>query len=156
LNNLWDRVEAGAPEYVDLETLALLKQTDREKDYVVLGEIARKITDLKEMLKYSRSAVDILNTWEVNPELVVSLFEARPVLKLSEKGREALEVGLDAERRTLMRINSERLLKYKEASSEWARVWPQVLLKMNGLSLMDAHKSMVTEAEKSLPKRVLP
>ncbi len=155
LNNLWAKVAAGAPEFVDLETLALLKHTDREKDYVILGEIARKISDLKEMLKYSRSAIDIINTWELKPDIVESLFEARPVLKLSEKGREALEVGLDAERRTLMRINTERLLKYKEASSEWARAWPQVLLKVNGLSLMDAHKTMVTEAEKSLPKRVL-
>lgn len=54
-----------------------------------------------------------------------------------------------------MRINTERLLKYKEASSEWARAWPQVLVGMNGLSLMDAHKVMVNEAEKYLPKGVL-
>lgn len=156
LNNIWAKVEAGAPEFVDLETLALLKQTDREKDYVILGEIARKITDLKGMLKYSRSAVDILNTWELKPDLVESLFEERPVLKLCKESREALEVGLDAERRTLMRINAERLLRYKESSSEWAKMWPQVLVKLNGLSLMDAHNIMVVEAEKYLPKGVLP
>ncbi len=154
--DLWQKAEAGAPQYVDLETLALLKQTDREKDYVILGELARKISDVREMLKYSRSAVDILNIWDTDREIIESVSQVRPVLKLCIEGRDALEAGLDAERRTLMRINSDRLLKFKNAATKWAERWSHISAKIKDLPLLDAHQIMVSEASKYLPTEVRP
>ena len=89
------------------------------------------------------------------PSDFFSIIKERPVLKLTKEGKEALEVGLDAERRTLMRINTERLMKYKEASTNWASAWPEVSIKIQGLSLKSAHEIVVAEAEKYLPKSPL-
>lgn len=122
---------------------------------MILGEIARKISDVREMLMYSRSAVDILSVWETEPEIVNSLFDKRKVLKLVEEGRESLEAGLDAERRILMRENTERLNKYREASKIWASHWPRIQERISSLKLKEAHRVILEEADKYLPKVVL-
>ncbi|HKH45123.1 MAG TPA: hypothetical protein VKM72_10710 [Thermoanaerobaculia bacterium] len=68
-----------------------------------------------------------------------------------DEGRGVLEDALDRERRVLMRINEERLARYQTAAEAWARLWPEVQRQLEGLSLLDAHRVVVSRAEGVLP-----
>ena len=65
--------------------------------------------------------------------------------------REALEEALDRERRALIRAHEERLARYMAASEDWAKLWPEVQRQIEGLSLPEAHRLVVSRAEGVLP-----
>jgi hypothetical protein len=54
LDDLWRRQEMCDPPFVDARNLIELKNTNREKDYAVIGELARLLTDPAEQLLTSR------------------------------------------------------------------------------------------------------
>ena len=66
-------------------------------------------------------------------------------------GRDALEVALDRERRTLMRTNEECLARYQSAAQAWAGAWSDVHRDLAGVDLRAAHGAMVRRAEGLLP-----
>ncbi len=148
---LWNDEIAEPIPKVGLVLLAELKKTNREKDYAVIGELARLMTDIDEQILYSRSARDLLDLAEQAPERMRALISKRPLLDNVAQGREALEVALDAERRQLMRTNETRLQRYMEAGAAWADCWPEVVREIQALPLKQAHAICCARAEGVLP-----
>jgi len=151
LAEMWRHAEATGVDVVGIEPLAALKLTDREKDYAVVGELARLMTQPRAHLLWSRSARDLVQIAERNPELTADVARTRPLLLRVRDGREALDAALDAERRRFMRINEERLAGYRTAAAAWSALWPDVLREIDGLPLPQAHAVVVARAEGVLP-----
>jgi hypothetical protein len=151
LRRIWKNIEGQETPFVGVADLADMKKTNREKDYAVIGELARRMTDPDDQILYSRSARDLIDLARRHPDRVQRLAERRAVLRAVGQGREVLETALDAERRQLIRANEERLAKYMEAAKPWAAAWPALSRQMNGLPLSEAHRLMVEQAETLLP-----
>ncbi len=138
---------------VSLPVLAQLKKTNREKDYPVIGELARLMANPSLQLQFSRSARDIIQLGKEHPEVLRKAIPERPVLARISQGREELECALDGERRALMRVNEERLEGYLKASQEWASIWKGLTREIARHTLRDAHEIIVSRAEAVLPWR---
>lgn len=151
LQRIWRDIEGQEIPFLDAVDLADMKKTNREKDYAVIGELARRMADPDDQILYSRSARDLIELARKYPDRVQRLAERRAVLAAVGQGREALEAALDAERRQLIRANEERLAKYLEAAKPWAAAWPALSRQMDGLPLSEAHTLMVRQAETLLP-----
>ena len=151
LQRIWREAEGREVPFVEAVDLADMKKTNRERDYAVIGELARRMSEVDDQILYSRSARDIIDLAEQHPDRVRSLVAKRPALAAVEQGREALEIALDAERRRLIHANEERLAKYMEASKPWAEAWPELARQMQRLDLLQAHQLMVQRAQTLLP-----
>jgi hypothetical protein len=151
LAHIWQEAEATGNHVVGVEPLAALKLTNREKDYAVVGELARLMADPRSELLYSRSSRDLIQLAGEHPEALAEAILKRPLLAHIHEGREILEEALDRERRVLMRINEERLARYQAAAESWAKLWPDVQREVEGLSLLDAHRLVTSRAEGVLP-----
>lgn len=139
---------------IDLERLARLKLTQRERDYAFIGEIARRLTSAREQMLWSRSARDLIQLAEENPDLPEQLSQERPLLNQIQKGRRTLEAALDLERRELSIINENRLERYAFVAQEWTRNWSKLKTQIAGLPLRAAHKIVIEHAQ-ILPQQVL-
>ena len=154
---LWREQNGRDPPFVGARLLAAMKQTDREKDWVVIGELARLLTEPREQLLYSRSAQDLVELGRRHPELIAELGRQRPLLDGLVGGRssrEQLEAALDAERRALMHENERRLQTYRDASQRLASIWPRLAAELAGMDLGAAHRRLVAEAGQLLPVHV--
>lgn len=151
LEKLWKDQEGNAFPFVDARNLLELKKTNREKDYAVIGELARVLEDPRDQLLCSRSARDLMALAQKHDALIPSLAAQRPILFEVGKGVQALETALDAERRELMHVNEARLAKYIQAAGKWAEIWPEVQSEIRKLPLDQAHRIMVSKAEGILP-----
>lgn len=151
LRALWEApVQKEAP-VVGLALLAELKKTNREKDYAVIGELARRMQDPRLQALHSRSARDLMRLVEQHPALVRQAATERPLLSRLGAGREEVERLLDQERRGLMRLNEERLERYVQAASAWGADWPRLAKELAGRPLAVAHEMMVARAVELLP-----
>ncbi len=154
LARLWREQEGRSPPVVDVRTLVEVKKTNREKDYAVIGELARLLRDPQDQLLCSRSARDLLALAAQHPRLARELQGQRPLLGRASQRLDALEQALDAERRELMHANERRLAAYLDAASAWQERW-KVLQRAGELSVLrDSHRRMVVEAEGCLPFEV--
>ena len=151
---IWREQEGRTMPVVDVRDLVELKKTNREKDYAVIGELARLLPDPADQLLLSRSARDLTDLARQHPRLVETLAKTRPLLGEISRGTEPLEAALDAERRTMMHVNERRLQTYMHAAADWAAIWPEVARQVAGLSLLQAHPIVVSRAEGMLPFRV--
>jgi hypothetical protein len=151
LARMWEHAEATGDDVVRPEPLAAMKLTNREKDYAVVGELARLMTDPISQLLYSRSSRDLIELAAEHPSALAEAIRQRPLLLRLAKGREALEEALDRERRELIHANEERLARYLAAAEAWAGVWPELQRQIEGLSLLDAHRLVISHAEGVLP-----
>lgn len=154
LARLWAEADGRELPFVGTRPLVDLKKTNREKDYAVIGELARRLESPVEQLLCSRSARDILSLAARNPAAFAEAQAQRPALAAVATGREALEAALDAERRSLIRANEERLARYLEAAAAWAAKWPDVERFIRGQPLHAAHAAVVRAAENVLPFEV--
>lgn len=159
LRALWREHEAGIGiqepvPTIDLRRLALLKKTNRERDYAVIGELARLQSEPRDQMLLSRSARDLMELQQQFPDLMEQLQAERPVLAKIAEGRDALEAALDAERRSLMRINEERLARYSAAVEPWQSAWPALSRRIADLPLREAHQVLVESALPLLPQAV--
>jgi hypothetical protein len=149
---LWEApVQKEAP-VVGLPVLAELKKTNREKDYAVIGELARRMEDPRLEALYSRSARDLLRLRERHPTLMEQAAAERPLLSRLDAGREEIERLLDEERRALMRLNEARLERYARAADGWGAQWPGLSRELQGRPLGEAHEIMVERATAALPE----
>lgn len=151
LATMWNAAEASGDPVVGLEPLAALKLTDREKDYAVVGELARKMTGPAAQLRWSRSSLDLIRLAHEHPDTLSGMVPLRPLLAHVAQGRDRLDEELDRERRTFMRINQERLAAYRRAAEPWATAWPQIAAEIASLPLDQAHALAVARAEELLP-----
>ena len=156
LRSLWVEQEGAEVPYVDARRLVALKKTNREKDYAVIGELARRLVDPQERLLASRSARDIEALCSAQPDLAHALVAERPLLALASKGMAALERALDEERRALMHANEARLSRYMRAAEAWEAEWPSVDRAISGLPLPEAHEIVVSRATNVLPFHLPP
>jgi hypothetical protein len=153
---LWARAAARRNDvpFVDVPTLIQLKKTNRERDYAVIGELARLESDPMQQMLVSRSARDLMALAEARPELLRAAAGRRELLKHVHEGRDALEAALDAERRALIRANEARLEAYRKAAEAWHGAWPAVSSEVGGLPLRQAHERLVERAGGLLPCHV--
>ena len=157
LHRLWRDADAAgldvapAVPVIPLGTLARIKMSLREKDYPIIGELARRMDAPRAALRYSRSSRDLLGLAADHPDLVRELQSERPVLGAIASGRVALETALDRERRELIRADEARMAGYRTAAERWASAWPAVSSEIAGLPLPDAHRIVVARAEGLLP-----
>jgi len=154
LARIWEAAEATETAVVGLEPLAAIKLTNREKDYAVVGELARLMTDPGAQFRWSRSARDLISLAERYPEDWEAARRERPLLAHVVDGREALEAALDRERRDSIRANEQRLARYHAAAQAWSEVWKEVQKRIAGLPLGEAHRVLVSRAEGVLPFEV--
>lgn len=151
LARIWEEAEATGNEVVGPEPLAALKLTNRDKDYAVIGELARLMDDPRSQFLYSRSSRDLMKLAEEHPAALVEAIRQRPLLARIAEGREVLEEALDRERRALIRANEERLTRYQAAAQAWAGIWTDVQRQIEGSALLDAHRAVTSRAEGVLP-----
>jgi hypothetical protein len=141
------------PPVVPPATLAEIKKTNREKDYAVIGELARLMDNPRDQLLHSRSARDLLALAQTQPGLLAELSSARPLLLEASRGQPGLEEALDAERRRLIRANEERLAAYRDAAQRWAAAWLEIEKETRGWPLAAAHETITARAVELLPFR---
>lgn len=151
LSNIWMCQSQEKMPFLDVESLIKVKLTQREKDYAVIGELARKQPPEQQLLS-SRSAKDLIVLAATYPELVKSFVTERPLLGLAWEGtREALEEALDKERREFMRADERRLDAYAEASVDWRSAWPSLQRSIVNAPLIKAHDKILQHAQNLLP-----
>ncbi len=150
VEEIWASSYSGIPK-VDVCKLAEMKKTNREKDYAVIGELARIMDKPESQILHSRSARDLRDLSCEYPDLVKELSQQRPVLATVGLGIEQLETALDAERRQMIHANEARLLRYMNSAEEWAAAWPQIAKDIKNLTLKKAHNLMTERAGKLLP-----
>jgi len=148
---LWMEPEPREFPVVGMRELCELKKTNREKDYAVIGELARHLRSPRDQLLYSRSARDLERLGREYPSLAGELARQRPLLGDLELGAERIEIALDAERRRLIHANEERLQRYLDAAETWRQAWPGIETGTEGMPLDAAHRHIVREAERLLP-----
>jgi hypothetical protein len=149
---LWLQEQSAEWPHVDARRLVALKQTGRERDYAVIGELARLIEAPREQLLLSRSAEDLIDLAARHPQLVRELMQQRPLLGRAAAGdRGALERELDAERRALMAADVARLQRYSKAAARWAAAWPELQREIASLPLDGQHERLVAAALDLLP-----
>ena len=151
LDAAWKDAERRSPPVLGIRELAEIKKTNREKDYAVIGELARRIPDGFGQLLCSRSARDLIGLADAHPDEWRHACEERPLLRRIPEGLEPLEAALDAERRQLMHANEQRLQSYKNAARDWAGIWPSVQRTAASMPLTQAHDYLVRRAEGVLP-----
>jgi len=151
---IWKEQSSNHPPFVNLVQLARMKQTDREKDYVIIGELARQMQDPADQIRYSRSALDLMRLGELYPALIEQLVNERPLLAMIQEGRDRLEAEIDAERRALIHANEQRLSRYEDASKSWMGRWPKLAEQIKSLPLQEAHRIIAQEAETNLPMKI--
>ena len=148
---LWEAPAQKEVPVVTLPILADLKKTNREKDYAVIGELARRMEDVHLQALHSRSARDLMRLLAEHPGVVAQASGERPLLSRIAEGREEIERLLDEERRALMRKNEDRLDRYMTAARGWGADWPRLAKQLAGRPLAEAHEIMVARAAELLP-----
>jgi hypothetical protein len=151
LARIWREAEGQAAPFASAADLAAMKKTNREKDYPIIGELARRMERVRDQMLYSRSARDLEALAQEHTGLVERLADEGLVLRAAAQGREALEAALDAERRQLIHTYEQRLARYLEAAKPWAAIWPNVARDIEGLDLIAAHRLIVQRADGVLP-----
>lgn len=149
---LWRQQGPHEWPHVDPLRLIALKQTGRERDYAVIGELARLIQSPADQMLVSRSAEDLIALTGHDPALARQLTSSRPLLASAvASDRAGLEQALDAERRALMAADVARLDRYRNVASRWAAVWPRLQQEIGGLPLPHQHERLVAAARDTLP-----
>ena len=151
LQALWEAPVQKEVPVVSLPVLAEIKKTNREKDYAVIGELARRMEDPRLQALYSRSARDLMRLAAEHPAVIQEAAAERPLLSRIGQGREEIERLLDEERRALIRKNEDRLDRYLSAAKPWGAEWPLLSKELAGRPLAAAHEMMVARAAELLP-----
>lgn len=154
LEQLWLEQAGSDLPFVDAPRLAELKKTNREKDYAVIGELARKMPRIEDRFLYSRSARDLVALRNQHPEFIPLLKDRRPLLNSLGEPVEKIEELLDAERRVLMHAYEKRLAAYSRLMVRWHERWPELARRISGLALREAHRMVVEDALVHLPQEV--
>jgi hypothetical protein len=130
---------------VDLESLILMKQTQRAKDYPVIGELARLLPPAREV------------ELTTDPDRVLELAaergrgSRRPAVRAAREGRGrlAVVVALAEEIDRLQRQDRARVERYEQASEPYRQALGR--LGRDDLALPEGHARLVEVADRWLP-----
>lgn len=130
---------------VGIEPLIRMKQTQRAKDYPVIGELARLLPPEREI------------AWTTDPDRIVALAplhgrgsDRRPVqVALAGSSREDVVVELAREADRLQQEDRARLETYRRASEPYMREFQAA--DIGSLDLPEAHRRIRELAERRLP-----
>ncbi len=152
---LWREQKAGAAKHlpvptIDVRRLIELKKTDRGRDYMIIGDLARRLDVLPQLLS-SQSSLDIVRLTQEHPEIFAQAKVIRPALEAAERGVEELELALFQERRQMIKANQDRLLRFSQLAQPWRLVWRDIEKDVKQSPLREAHKIIVERAEGVLP-----
>lgn len=132
---------------VDIETLIRMKQTQREKDYVAIAELAARLAPEREV------------ELTTDPDRLLALAEphggasSRPaVIAARSADRDAVVVALARERDALRQADRRRLDRYAAAARPFLDAFAR--LDEQDLRLPDAQATLCGIAERTLPTRV--
>ena len=133
---------------VDPESLILMKQTQRAKDYPVIGELARLLPPEREV----ELTTDPDRVLELAPRAGAA--SPRPAVRAaaSGHGRRAVVLALAAEADELQQQDAARMSKYAAAAERYLQECRAASVTV--LPLRDAHARMCHIAEGLLPARV--
>lgn len=151
LQALWAEQEGRDPPFTGPSILLRIKQTAREKDWPIVGELARLLPEPRDQLLHSRSARDLLVLARDHSDLCAAMVVDRPALAAVGKGLDELRMALERERFAAMDRDVDRIRGYLTASQPWMSVWPEVEQQTAGKSLRRAHAVVVAYAERWLP-----
>jgi hypothetical protein len=151
LAQLWREQEGKDPPFTGPRILLEIKKTAREKDWPVIGELARLLDDPREQMLCSRSARDLIELDRVHPALAARLTETRPALAAVAKGLDELRLELERERFAAMDADTARVRAFLGSAAALAQVWPQVQARTAGQPLRTAHALVVESARRWLP-----
>lgn len=148
---LWREQEGKDPPFTGPRLLLEIKKTAREKDWPLVGELARLLPEPREQALCSRSAHDLIELSRTRPNLVQELAPVRPALAFIPQGRDALRIALERERFAAMDADDRRIRAFLAATAELERAWPDVQSKVDHLPLRRAHAVLVDYAQRCLP-----
>ncbi|MBI5852250.1 MAG: hypothetical protein HZB39_14645 [Planctomycetes bacterium] len=148
---LWRDQEGCDPPFTGPALLIGIKQTAREKDWPIVGELARLLPTERERVLHGRSARDLLAAAARDPALVASLVAERPALAAVEKGLDELRIALERERFAAMDADARRIQVFIAAARSLQAEWPALERSMAGLPLRAAHDRLLASAARCLP-----
>lgn len=130
---------------VDLESLIRMKQTQRAKDYPIIGELARRLPPEREL------------EWTTDPDRILELAtehghgsQRRAVRTAVEGGgRSAVVIALAEEIDDLQQRDRARVERYERASAPYRRAAQG--LEREDLQLPDGHRRLLELAGRLLP-----
>ena len=142
--------ESSGMIVVDLDALIAMKQTQRAKDYAVIGELATLLPPDREI------------ELTTNPDRIMALAETmgrssqRPAARLAASGadRHAVVLALAEEIDALQQADRRRLAIYESAARPYIEECRAVGVSM--LPLREAHDRMVEIAGRLLPPAPIP
>ncbi len=152
LEALWREQDGRDPAFTGPRVLLRIKQTAREKDWPVVGELARLLPDPHDSFSHSRSARDLLALAAQEPELAQEMTRHRPALAALSKGLDGLRMALERERFRAMDEDAARLEFYVAAATRFGTAWRELDRKARGLPLGQAHRLILEYAERWLPE----
>jgi hypothetical protein len=145
-----DVKESSAMNVVDIDALIAMKQTQRAKDYAVIGELARLLPPAREI------------ELTTDPDRIVALAaplgcsSPRPVARLAAAGadRHAVVLALAAEIDSLQLADRQRMAAYEAAARPYVDACRAA--EISAIPLREAHDIMVDLAERLLPRAPAP
>jgi hypothetical protein len=126
----------------------------RFRAVICSGQAARRMTDPRDRLLYSRSAGDLIELASSHADLIRELAKQRPLLLHVGSDRRALAEALQLEMLDLMEVAERRLSAYRAAAGVWSSRWLSLNRELAHLPLQEAHARMVAAAVGVLPEKV--
>lgn len=148
LNDLWDTTTSEDLAVLDVASLIRMKQTQRAKDYPVIGELARLLTPEQE-LEFSTDPDRIL---ELAPRYASGSRRPAARAALGESPRLAVVQALAVEIDLLQQQDRARVEAYARASERYLEAFRR--LDRDALALPESHERLCELADRLLPERV--
>ncbi|OQX15211.1 MAG: hypothetical protein BWK80_41160 [Desulfobacteraceae bacterium IS3] len=141
--------------FSDLETLVLVKKTQREKDWDSINFMAMQMLESGNQrgllhLYQAKNLTNILSASVVSEDMV----KERPLLEVLKKaGEEKIDSLTHAEKRFWQKVDHYRLEIYQKALTEYAKEAKKILIKKS--AFLVAHQKLCDLAEGALPTHPL-
>ncbi len=137
--------DPAAPAVVPVETLLRMKQTQRAKDYAVIGELARRLPPQREI----EWTTDVDRILELAPRFGAG--SPRPAVQAARRSADRVSVvrALAEEIDALQLRDRERLRVYEQAARPYLEAIGR--LPKEDLTLPESHVRLIEQAQRRLP-----
>ena len=150
IRDLFDPAQAEAPlQVLPIEPLIRIKQTQRAKDYPVIGELSRRLPPQREI--ELRPIPTVSWPWHLDSGQGSKRAPVRAALAAGSRDAVVVELAREIDR--LQQQDRARLERYRAASLAYMQQFQAA--KIGDLDLPDAHERLREIAEKLLPHNPL-